>query len=142
MATVDKSRHAFGKSENLENAMSNNLIDSYDILFLDGDTDPKIGWVDASGVVRMVNTDCVVIVEGEELPETGEIGKVYIYADEGYFWNGIEFKPMAKSADLTELTTQITELGTQMEQKVDVATVDTMIKDAVAESTGFEIVEF
>jgi hypothetical protein len=49
---------------------------------------------------------------------------------------------MAKPTDLTELTTQITELGTQMEQKVDAATVDTMIKDAVADASGFEIVEF
>jgi hypothetical protein len=135
MATIDKSRHAFGQSSNLENAMSNNLIDAYDILFLDGDTDPKIGWVDAKGVVRMVDTDCVVVVEGEELPETGEIGKVYIFKDEGYFWNGIEFKPMAKSADLSALEAKI-------DSKVDAVTVDTMIKDAVAEASGFEIVEF
>lgn len=140
MADIDKSRHAFGKSSNLENAMSNNLIDSYDILFLDGDTDPKIGWVDASGVVRMVDTDCVVIVEGEDLPESGEIGKVYIYADEGYFWNGTEFKPVAKPADLTALEGQVTNLTTQMEQKVDIQTVQGMIEEYT--SVGFEIVEF
>lgn len=139
---AEKARFAYGKSENLSEALANNLINEYDVLLLDGETDPKFGWVDANGVVRMVETDCVVTVEGDELPETGEAGKVYIYADEGYFWNGTEFKSMSKPADLTELTTQITELGTQMEQKVDVATVDTMIKDAVAEASGFEIVEF
>lgn len=142
MATTDKSKHAFGKSENLEYALSEGLIDAYDILLLDSDTDPKIGWVTKDGDPVLIDTDCVVTVEGEEMPETGEVGKVYIYADEGYFWNGTEFKPVSKPTDLTELTTQITELGTQMEQKVDVATVDTMIKDAVAEASGFEIVEF
>ncbi len=135
MATIDKSRHAFGKSVNLQSALDSGAVDAYDILFLDGDTDPKLGWVDASGVVRMVDTDCVVIVEGEDLPETGEVGKVYIFADEGYFWNGTEFKPMAKSADLSALEAKI-------DSKVDTKTVETMIETAVAESSGFEIVEF
>lgn len=135
MATIDKSRHAFGKSENLEYALSEGLIDAYDILLLDSDTDPKIGWVTKDGDPVLIDTDCVVTVEGEELPETGEVGKVYIFADEGYFWNGTEFKPMAKSADLTALEAKV-------DTKVDAATVDTMIKDAVAESAGFEIVEF
>jgi hypothetical protein len=140
MAAIDKSRHAFGKSENLSVALDSGAVDAYDILFLDGDTDPKLGWVDASGAVRMLDTDCVVIVEGEDLPESGEIGKVYIYADEGYFWNGTEFKPVAKPADLTALEGQVTNLTTQMEQKVDIQTVQGMIEEYT--SVGFEIVEF
>lgn len=135
MATTDKSRHAFGKSENLEYALSEGLIDAYDILLLDSDTDPKIGWVTKDGDPVLIDTDCVVTVEGEELPETGEIGKVYIFADEGYFWNGTEFKPMAKSADLVALEAKI-------DSKVDSVTVETMIKDAVADATGTEVVEF
>ena len=139
MAT-DKSRHAFGRSENLQTALNSGAVDAYDILFLDGDTDPKLGWVDASGVVRMLDTDCVVIVEGEAMPETGEIGKVYIFAEEGYFWNGAEFKPVAKPADLTALEGQVTELETQIGQKVDIQTVQGMIEEYSAH--GFEIVEF
>lgn len=44
-----KARHAFGSSNSIEAAKQANKIDSFDILFLDGDTDPKIGWLDAQG---------------------------------------------------------------------------------------------
>ena len=45
-----KAKHAFGSSENLTSALSSGTIDSFDILFLDGDTDnPKIGWIDKNG---------------------------------------------------------------------------------------------
>ena len=135
MAAIDKSRHAFGKSANLQTALDSGAVDAYDILFLDGDTDPKLGWVDASGAVRMLDTDCIIIVEGEDLPESGEVNKVYIFKDEGYFWNGTEFKPMAKSADLSALEAKI-------DSKVDAKTVETMIETAVTESSGFEVVEF
>lgn len=137
---ADKSKHAFGNSANLQSALDSGAIDAYDILFLDGDTDPKLGWVDKNGVVRMVDNDCIVIVEGESLPETGEVGKMYVFAEEGYFWNGTEFKPVAKSADLTVLEGQITELTTQMNNKADVETVETMIKEQV--EAGYEIIEF
>lgn len=137
---ADKARHAFGNSANLQSALDSGAIDAYDILFLDGDTDPKLGWVDKNGVVRMVDNDCIVIVEGESLPETGEVGKMYVFAEEGYFWNGTEFKPVAKSADLTVLEGQITELTTQMNNKADVETVETMIKEQV--EAGYEIIEF
>ena len=137
---ADKSKHAFGKSENLQSALDSGAVDAYDILFLDGDTDPKLGWVDASGVVRMLDTDCIVVVDGESLPETGEVGKMYIFAEEGYFWNGTEFKPVSKSVDLSTLEGQVTELTTQMENKVDVETVETMIKEQV--EAGYEIIEF
>ena len=46
---AEKARHAYGKSENLQNALDSGAVDAFDILFLDGDTDPKIGWVDKSG---------------------------------------------------------------------------------------------
>lgn len=54
-----KARHAFGSSAEVENALKAGLIDAYDILFLDGDTDPKVGWIDKNGVFRLVddNTD-------------------------------------------------------------------------------------
>lgn len=46
---VMKAKHAFGNTSNIEAAKQANKIDAFDILFLDGDTDPKIGWLDAQG---------------------------------------------------------------------------------------------
>lgn len=47
---ADRARHAFGSSDRVAESIANGVIDSYDILFLDGDTDnPKIGWVDKNG---------------------------------------------------------------------------------------------
>lgn len=47
---ANKAKHAFGSSERVAESIANGVIDSYDILFLDGDTDnPKIGWVDKNG---------------------------------------------------------------------------------------------
>lgn len=137
---ADKARHAFGNSANLQAALNSGAIDAYDILFLDGDTEPKIGWVDKNGSIKIVDNECVVIVEGESLPDAGEIGKVYIFAEEGYFWNGTEFKPIIKSVDLTTLEGQISELKTQMGNKVDVEVVETMIKEHT--DTAYEVIEF
>ena len=45
-----RSKHAFGSSENITQAVEDGKVDAYDILFLDGDTDkPKIGWIDKNG---------------------------------------------------------------------------------------------
>lgn len=44
-----RSKHAFGDSENVDQAISEKTVDAFDILFLDGATDPKIGWVDKEG---------------------------------------------------------------------------------------------
>ena len=45
-----KAKHAFGSSSGLESAIQSGKVDSFDILFLDGDTDsPKIGWIDKNG---------------------------------------------------------------------------------------------
>jgi hypothetical protein len=40
----NEAKHAFGNSENLSEALENGSVDKFDILLLDGDTDPKIGW--------------------------------------------------------------------------------------------------
>ena len=44
-----KAKHAFGNSDSIESAKQSGKIDNFDILFLDGATDPKIGWLDAQG---------------------------------------------------------------------------------------------
>lgn len=53
---AEKARHAFGNSENLQNAIDTGVIDSYDILFLDGETDPKVGWIDRDGNTVIVKS--------------------------------------------------------------------------------------
>ena len=135
MAEEKRARHAFGNSENLQNALDSGAVDAYDILFLDGDTDPKVGWVDKNGLVKIVDTECVVVVEGEALPETGDIGKVYIFGEEAYFWNGTKFISMSKSADLSALEAEIA-------TKVDETTVDSKIETAINKAVSVEIVEF
>lgn len=46
---AERARHAFGSSQNIEAAVQAGKIDAFDILFLDGDTDPKVGWLDKNG---------------------------------------------------------------------------------------------
>ena len=139
---MDKARHAFGNSANLQSALDSGAIDAYDILFLDGETEPKLGWVDKNGVVRLVE-DKVQIVRVDELPtENGDENVVYIYNNEGYIWDSVngECVPMVKSVDVAALEGQISDLETQMNNKVDVETVETMIKEHT--ETAYEIVEF
>lgn len=57
MAEKAKAKHAFGSSENLQNALNSGVIDAYDILFLDGDTKPKVGWIDKNGDVKIVSNE-------------------------------------------------------------------------------------
>ena len=53
-----KSRHAFGSSEKVEQALESKVIDERDILFLDEDTDnPKIGWITKTGQAVIVSNE-------------------------------------------------------------------------------------
>jgi hypothetical protein len=52
-----KAKHAFGNLSDVEKALKAGKIDCYDILFLDGDTEPKIGWIDANGIFRLVENE-------------------------------------------------------------------------------------
>lgn len=134
MANTDKSRHAFGNSQNLQNALNQGSIDAYDILFLDGDTNPNIGWVDKNGVIRKV-VDKAQIVRVDELPTSeGDENVVYVYQNAGYVWDTTTSQcvPLAKSEDLTVLENQVTNLTTQMTTKVDATTVQNMIDEASA----------
>lgn len=146
MSELLKSRHAFGNSENVNNALSQGLVDAYDILFLDGDTEPKLGWIDKNGIFRLVK-DKVQVARVDELPLTdGDENIVYIYNNEGYVWDGNACVPMSKSADLVELETQVSNIETQMNNKVDAdavqSMVDAAVEAAVEEATSTEVVEF
>lgn len=54
---ADRAKHAFGKLEDVQKALDSGKIDSFDILFLDGDTDPKLGWIDSKGNFRLVKNE-------------------------------------------------------------------------------------
>ena len=72
-----RSKHGFGSLSGVLAALEAGKIDAYDILFLDGDTEPKIGWIDKDNNFRLVKSECVVAVD--ELPTSGIEGKVYIF---------------------------------------------------------------
>lgn len=106
---ANKAKHAFGSSQNVKAALEAGTINERDILFLDESTDhPKVGWVSKDGEVVIVEgEEYVITIEGESLPESGENGKIYLFKDEGYFWNGSGFSSLSKSADLSELEAEI-----------------------------------
>lgn len=54
---ANKAKHAFGSSADVEAALSAGKINAYDILFLDGDEEPKVGWIDKNGVFRLVKSE-------------------------------------------------------------------------------------
>lgn len=139
---ADRAKHAFGMLENIDTALANGTIDSYDILFVkDANGKPYVGWIDKEGnKVVCQEEEKVIVVEGESLPETGVEGKIYIFGEDGYFWNGIEFVNLCKPTDVTDLKTQVAELETEIEQKVDAETVQTMIEKHT--DSLIEVVEF
>ena len=139
---AERAKHAFGALENIDSAIAKGTIDAYDILFVkDANGKPYVGWVDKEGnKVICQEEDKVVVVEGESLPEIGIEGKIYIFGEDGYFWNGTEFVNLCKPTDVTSLETQVGELEEEMKQKVDAATVQTMIKEH--SDSLIEVVEF
>ena len=139
---AERAKHAFGKSSGIDAAIQAGKIDAFDILFLDGDTEPKVGWLDKDGNPVIVDTEKVVIVEGESLPETGVEGKIYIFEKDGYFWDGTEFVNLCKPTDVSALEVQVAELETEIGAKVDASVVETMIETAVNKAVAVEVVEF
>lgn len=96
-----RSKHAFGDFANLDKAIADGKIDAYDILFLDGKTEPKIGWVDKDGNVIILEDKKQVMVV-DSLPETGNEDTIYICGSTFYFWNGSEFVASADNAGVSE----------------------------------------
>lgn len=130
-----KAKHAFGMLENIDSAISSGKVDAYDILFVkDADGKPYVGWVDKDGnKVIVEEEEEIIIVDGDSLPESGESGKVYIFGEDGYFWNGEKFVNLCKPTDVSALEEEIA-------TKVTAEEVKTMIKES--EDSFVEIVEF
>lgn len=137
MANEPKVKYAIGESSRVQAGIAAGKIDEFDLLLLDGDTDPKIGWVDKNGVPRIVDTSGQKeILSVDSLPSTGESEKIYLYDGEAYIWDTstTAFVPISKSTDLTELEQEVA-------KKVDEATVDAKISQAL-QGVGVEVIEF
>lgn len=134
-----RSKHAFGSIENLQNAIDSGKVDQFDILYLLDENDkPQVGWINKQGEPVIVDTEKVIHVD--VLPETGEDGKIYIFNGGGYFWNGTEFVNLCKPTDVSALESQITELESEIETKVNAETVRAMIEEH--SESMVEVVEF
>ena len=130
-----KAKHAFGMLENVDAAISSGKINEYDIIFAkDANGKPYVGWVDKDGKKVIVEEDDeVVVIDGESLPESGEVGKIYVFGEDAYVYNGMEFVNLCKPTDVSALEAEI-------DTKVTAEEVKTIIKES---SDSFvEIVEF
>lgn len=125
MANVNKAKHAFGQSANIEAAKQAGKIDSFDILFLDGDTDPKIGWLDAQGNAVIVPNKTDLSGVEAELATKANAEDV----------ETLENQILTK-ADASEVEA----LGVEVATKVDATTVQAMINEATV--GAIEVVEF
>lgn len=132
---ADKAKHAFGTLEKIDDALSAGTINSYDILFVkDANGKPYVGWIDKDGNKVIVEEENdIIVVNGESLPESGVSGKVYIFDEDGYFWDGEKFVNLCKPTDVSALEEEIA-------TKVTAEEVKTMIKES--EDSSVEIVEF
>ena len=55
---AERAKHAFGTLENIDQALANGTIDSYDILFVkNANGKPYVGWVDKEGQKVVVSND-------------------------------------------------------------------------------------
>ena len=132
---MHKAKHAFGALERIDEAISSGKVDAYDILFVkDANGKPYVGWVDKDGhKVIVQEEDEVIVINDESLPETGEVGKIYVFGEDAYVYNGTEFVNLCKPTDVSALETEIA-------TKVTAEEVKTMIKES--EDSLVEIVEF
>lgn len=130
MSELLRSRHAFGSESNLQSALDQGLIDSYDILFL---KEGKIGWIDAKGN-PVILEDKTGVETVDALPESGETSKLYIFNSKFYFWNGTEFITPTDETGLSE-TEVNAKIKTAISDSVNTANAytDKMVEAAMGE---------
>lgn len=134
---ANKAKLAFGALERIDESLTNGIIDEYDLLFVkDADGNPYVGWIDSKGEKMIVggNSDDVIVVEGESLPESGEVGKIYVLGEDAYIWSNDTFVNLGKSADLTALEAEIA-------AKADIEDVDAKISKAIAGMENYKVVD-
>lgn len=112
---ADKAKHAFGSRKNLSNAITNKIVDSFDVLFLSGEGEsPAMGWVDRDG-------NPIILSPTDDLEKVEEQLEAQI----------------ATKANATEVESQLSKKADAEEVKAELATkveaeeVDAKIKQAV-----------
>lgn len=75
-----RSKHGFGTSAGLENAISEGKLDAFDVLFISDPDGNKIGWIDREGNVHMVENGMAAVEVEEKISAAVEESKTY--ADE------------------------------------------------------------
>jgi hypothetical protein len=119
MVMAERAKHAFGSLENIDSAIANGTIDSYDILFVkDADGKPYVGWVDKQG-------NKVVVSNDEELAELE---------------SQIATKVSAEEVDAKINTTVTDKVNTIVTEKVDAAVTEE-VKEVMAEKVDTVINE-
>ena len=138
---ANKARHAFGNSSDVETAIQAGKIDAYDILFLDGDTEPKVGWLDKDGEFRLVKNETDLSGVEAEIAKKANAEDVETLesqlAEKASMESvaALEDQIIAK-ADATDVAALEAEIAT----KVNAETVEFMIKEATV--GVIEVVEF
>lgn len=123
---MDKARHAFGALENIDSAISNGKIDSYDILFVkNAEGKPYVGWIDKDGNKVVVSNDAEFAALENQIATKASAESVETL--------GSQIASKAESAEVEEL-------GEEVAKKVDAETVQSMIDKATA--SAIEVVEF
>lgn len=132
MSTM-KSKHAFGSEANVDNALSQGLIDAYDILFL---SEGKIGWIDKNGE-KVILQDKQQVKVVTELPRPGDAETIYIYNSMMYIWNGSDYTSPSVEGGIDENTVD-QKIGNAVQEVSDAANAytDSQIDAAL------EVVEF
>ena len=125
-----KAKHAFGMLENIDEALSNGVIDNYDILFVkDASGKPYVGWIDKNG-------DKVIVNDSAELAALEAEIATKVGATE------IE-EAIATKADASVVEA----LEALIAEKVSAAEVDakiaTVVEEKIAEvESSYEFIEF
>lgn len=115
-----RAKHAFGSSQNLQTAIQEKKVDAFDILFLDSDTDPKVGWIDKNGNPVIVESVSEVKGQVAEL-ETELSNKV----------SAEEVDAKINTAVTEKVETVVTEKVTKEVETVMTEKVDTVITEKV-----------
>ena len=128
---AEKARHAFGSSENLQSALNSGVIDAYDILFLDGDTDPKVGWVDKNGDVKIVSNETDLSGIEAEIATKANVKDVAQLETE-----------VATKANAEEVNTKIGEIETALDNVVNASHTHEKIKYEITDVPVGTLVDY
>ena len=123
---ADKARHAFGLLENIDSALENGVIDSYDILFVkNAEGKPFVGWVDKNGNKVICDETAEFEALESQISQKANAEDVETL--------GSQIATKADSSDVEDLATEVA-------KKVDAETVQSMINEATV--GVIEVVEF